>query len=208
MDPQHGLEVEATEAWTEEQSLLVQLVHDVLAVEGGPDFHVIDDPLEMRGVPGDTLCIFLIETNPDLNLSVSIEIGDRAMRLRVNGVPYAFPRKPGHDAVRWIDRCCRNVERLVASPDLKVTREHAFGLTSSTALHVNSWSRRRSGRTKKWRKIGEKTVVLGVVTAALVHLLPFAILLDQEDERVYENWYGQSPPPDEADEQPEPVPQA
>ena len=198
MDPQHGLEVESTEAWTEDQLLFVQCVHDILSVDGGPDFHVIDDPLAMRGVPADTLCIFVIETNPLLDLSVSIEIGDGAMRLRVNGVPYAYPRKPGRDVTHWIDRCCRTVERLIASPDLKIETSNSIGITATSTLYVRRPRRRKVKPRDNWRKLGEKTAVLGVVASALGHLIPFAIIFDRDDDRVCKNWYGRDVEAEEA----------
>ena len=105
---------------TDEQRVFVDCVEDVLASTPGLRYAALVGGDETGN--RDTYATFLIQTNPAYDLTVAIDLRDRAFAVLVNGK--VFIRRQGF-ASRfdwWVERRCRDIERLL-NGDLRLCKD-------------------------------------------------------------------------------------
>ena len=161
---------------SDEKRVFVECVQDILAATPGLRYGLILDRREIARRDPSVYALFLLETNPG-NPSLSIELSDRAFVVRVNH--QAFRRQRG-SATRfecWVDRRCRDLERLL-SGDLRLVHQTLIMLPMTSTLEVGDESR--------WHKIGSSTENGWV--SVLLYLLPYGFLMGGRRTRVYSGW--------------------
>ncbi len=164
------------EQLTVEQRVFVECIQDILAATPGLQYGLLLDRDEIARRDASVYALFLLQTNPGAP-SLAIELSDRAFVVRVNH--QAFRRQRG-SATRfefWVDRRCRDLERLL-SGDLRLAHQTLMMLPMSTTLEVHDGSR--------WHKLGSTTENGWV--AMLAYLLPYGFLMSGRRTRVYSNW--------------------
>jgi hypothetical protein len=165
------------EPLTDEQRVFTECVDDVLASTPGLHYACLTDPDEIGRAHPDVYAQFLIETGPDHDLALAVELTDKAFVLRVNGTP--FVRKRGHSSrfEWWVERRCRDLERMIAG-NLRVTQKTLMNLPVSSTLEV--------GRGDKWRKLGSFE---NGGLAVLAFLVPYGFVMGGKKQLVYEGWF-------------------
>ena len=163
------------------QRVFIELIEDVLQAAPGLRFHLLLGAEDLAGHSESTFAVFLLETNPECDLSISIELTKIDFRLHVNGV--SFVRSLGSLAPlhRWIDHRCREVQHLVAG-DLRIREETVFALPTITAQESHA-----DGR---WRRIAHREHGL---MELLTLLLPVSFLVTGVRDSVYADWYATRP---------------
>ena len=164
------------EQLSDEQRVFVECVQDILDATPGLRSALLLDRREIARRDASVYALFLLQTNPGTP-SVAIELSDRAFVVRVNR--QAFRRQRG-TATRfecWIDRRCRDLERML-SGDLRLVHQTLMMLPMSSTLEV--------GNESRWHKIGSSTDNgwLGV----LAFLMPYGFLMGGRRTRVYSDW--------------------
>jgi hypothetical protein len=165
------------EPLSEEQRVFVECVDDVLASTPGLGCASVLDPKEIGRRKPEVYAQFLLETNPVHDLAVSIELAQRAFVIRVNGM--AFTRKQGIGTRFdwWVERRCRDLERLVGG-NLRITHQTLLNLPVSSTLEVGSGT--------KWYKIAARE---HGGMAVLSSLVPYGFILGGKKQYVYEDWF-------------------
>ncbi|MHC4428794.1 MAG: hypothetical protein ACYS0D_09390 [Planctomycetota bacterium] len=163
---------------TDEQRVFVGLVEEILQATPGLRYQ-----LHVQEVDTDdeAYAAFEIATNPDLDLTVAIELAPREFRLRVNGDAFPIPLEGKRRIERWIERRCRDVERLVKG-DLRIETETLFGKYLSSGVYVGPHGEQTeiADRDEGWGWIG----LLG-------WLLPFGLSPLRRRNDVYRDWFDQ-----------------
>ncbi|MHC4081165.1 MAG: hypothetical protein ACYS15_02900 [Planctomycetota bacterium] len=165
------------EPLTEEQRVFADCVDDVLASTPGLRYVVLLDPEEIGPRTPNVYAQFLLETSPDHDLVISIELEDRAFVIRVNGMAFARTRGAGTRFEWWVERRCRDLERLLAA-DLRITHRTLLNLPVTSTLEA--------GRGEKWRKIASRE---NGWVAFLSFLVPYGFILGGKKRHVYEHWF-------------------
>ena len=165
------------ESLTEEQRVFVDCVDDVLASTPGLRYVVLLDPAEISRLTPGVYAQFLLETNPVHDLVMSIELAERVFVIRVNGMAFARRCGAGTRFEWWVERRCRDVERLLAA-DLRIAHRTLLSLPVTSTLEV--------GRGKKWRKIASRE---NGWVAFLSFLVPYGFVLGGKKQHVYTEWF-------------------
>jgi hypothetical protein len=173
---------------------------DFLAAEERTFVELIDDTLRATPglhydlrlfAPGDgadgAFARFAIATNPSYDLQVSIDLAPGDFRVRINGDVYALPLGTPKRMDRWIDRRCRDVDRLLKG-DLRIEVETLFERYLSSGLFAGSGGR--------WVEIAERDDGWGWIGLA-AWLLPFGLLPLRTSEIEYRRWFDVDGPADE-----------
>ncbi len=161
---------------SDEQRVFVECVQDILAAMPGLRYGMLLDRREIARRDPSVYALFLLQTKPG-NPSLSIELSDRAFVVRVNH--QAFRRQRG-SATRfecWVDRRCRDLERLLGG-DLRLVHQTLMMMPMSSTLEVGDESR--------WHKIGSSADNGWV--GVLAYLLPYGFLMGGKRTRVYTQW--------------------
>jgi hypothetical protein len=163
-------------ALSDEQRVFVECVEDILASTPGLRFEVLFDPREIGSRDRSAFALFLIETNPTHDLTVSIELADTAFVIRLNGVAFVRRRGVASRFEWWVERRCRDVERMVAG-DLRLSHQTLLNVPATTTLEA--------GHGSKWRKIASRE---NGFVAILTFLVPYGFLMGGKKEHLYGDW--------------------
>jgi hypothetical protein len=147
------------ESLSDEQRVFIRCVEDILASTPGLN------------------AMFLVETNPVHDLVLAIELADRSFTVRVNGVSFTRKRGLGTRFEWWVERRCRELQRLVGG-DLRVVLQKVLTIPVSATLEA--------GTGKRWHRIGSRE---NGWLAFLGFLLPYGFLLAGESRTVFEDWF-------------------
>lgn len=166
---------------SDEQHVFVDCIEDVLIATPGLTYHKLVDPAmtRLRARNTGAYAVFLIDTNPIYDLTVSIELMQSTFALVINGI--RFPRRTSGERSfeRWVDRCCRLVQRLTEG-DLQLKHHVVLGVPQSTVLAVKRGSSVRELCTNQSRWL-----------RTLTWFVPFGVgaLISGDQQREYRNWY-------------------
>ena len=170
------------ESLSDEQLVFADCVEDVLTSTPGLHYAIFFDRIDIRSRDPSVYALFLVETNPTLNLAVSIELSDKAFVIRLNGMTFGRKRGLTTRFEWWVERRCRDVERLVGG-DLRLVHQTILGIPLSTVLEA--------GNPKKWRKIASRE---NGWVAILAYLVPYGFLMGGKKERVLSEWFAVGTP--------------
>jgi hypothetical protein len=170
------------ESLSDEQRVFVDCVDDVLGSTPGLRYGVLLDPEQINRLTPDVYAQFLLETSPVHDLMISIELEERAFVIRINGMAYPRKRGVGTRFEWWVERRCRDLERLLAA-DLRITHQTLLNLPVTSTLEAGSGER--------WRKIATRE---NGVVAILSYLVPYAFVLGGKKQHVYEDWFAVEQP--------------
>jgi hypothetical protein len=120
---------------------------------------------------------FLIQTNPAHDLTVAIELTDKDFVLRVNGIRFVRTRGVATRFEWWVQRRCKDVERMLAGR-LRLTHRKLVNMPVTSTLEIGS------GET--WRKFAARENGL---VAVLGFLVPYGFVLSTRNVEVYEHWF-------------------
>ncbi len=151
-------------------------MEDILATTPGLQYGLLLDRDQIARRDPTVYAVFLLRADPACNLSLSIELSDKAFVVRVNR--QAFRRVRG-EATRfecWVERRCRDLERMI-NGDIRLVDKTLMTLPTSSTLEVGDESR--------WYKLG--TTENGWL-AILAYLTPYGFLMGGERKRVYRQW--------------------
>ncbi len=121
--------------FTDEQLVFIDCAQDILAATPGARWHLITEPQQLQHCRSAAFAALLIDTHPELDLTVSVELGERAFAIIINGTALKQRRKETVSFDRWIDRCCRVLTRMTAN-DLKLTINRIAGTPQRAVLSV------------------------------------------------------------------------
>ncbi|MHC4108131.1 MAG: hypothetical protein ACYSTY_08615 [Planctomycetota bacterium] len=161
---------------TDEQRVFVGLVEEILQATPGLRFELCVQAVDDVKAAYAT---FEIATNPEFDLTVAIELAPREFRLRVNGDAYPIPLEGRIE--RWIERRCRDVERVV-SGDLRIETETLFGRYLSSGIY--------GGRRGEQTELADRDDGWGWI-GLLGWLLPFGLSPLRTHNVVYRAWFDQ-----------------
>jgi hypothetical protein len=166
------------EPLSDEHGVFADCVEDVLASAAGLRYAALRDPEEIGRRSPRVYAQFLIETNPVHDLALSIELTNRAFVIRINGMPFGRVRGPGSRFEWWVERRCRDLERMLGG-DLRVAHRTLLNVPVTSKLEVK-------GGGKKWRTIA--THENGLL-ALLSYLVPYTFVMGGKKQDVYEDWF-------------------
>ncbi len=164
------------EPLTDEQRVFVECVEDILATTPGLEYGLLLDRDQIARRDPTVYAVFLLRVDPGCDLSLSIELSDRAFTVRVNR--QAFRRVRG-EATRfecWVERRCRDLERMI-NGDIRLVHKTLMTLPTSSTLEVGGESR--------WHKLGKTE---NSWLTILAFLTPYGFLMGGERRRVYKQW--------------------
>jgi len=170
----------ASKPLTDEQRVFVECVEDLLASTTGLQYGLVldRDQFDMARRDPTVYAVFLLRPDPGCNLSLSIELSDKAFVFRVNR--QAFRRVRG-EATRfecWVERRCRDLERMI-NGDIRLVHKTLMTLPTSSTLEA--------GNETRWHKLG--TSENGWL-AILAYMMPYGFMMGGERKRVYSHWWG------------------
>jgi hypothetical protein len=164
------------ELLTDEQRVFAECVEDILQSVPDLRYALVLDPAHFAGRDANMYAQFLIATNPAHDLTVAIELTDKAFVLRVNGIRFARKRGLATRFEWWVERRCKDVERMVAG-SLRLTHQNLMNMPVTSTLEI--------GGGDAWRKFGSRENGL---VAVLGFLVPYGFVLSTKKEVVYEYW--------------------
>jgi hypothetical protein len=162
---------------SDEQRVFADCVDDVLASTPGLRYAALLDPQAIGRRNPQVFAQFLVETSPVHDLALSIELADRAFLVRVNGMRFSRKRGVGTRFAWWVERRCRDLERLLGG-NLRVTHQTLLNLPVTSTLEA--------GSGRKWRKIATRE---NGWIAFLSFLVPYGFVLGGKKELVFEDWF-------------------
>ena len=166
----------AHEPLTDEQRVFVECVEDILATTPGLQYGLLLDRHQIARRDPTVYAVFLLRADPGCNLSLSIELSDKAFVFRVNGQAFRRVRGSATRFECWVERRCRDLERMI-NGDIRLVHKTLMTLPTSSTLEVGDKSR--------WHKLG--TTENGWL-AMLAFLTPYGFLMRSERKRVYKHW--------------------
>ena len=169
------------ERLTDEQRVFVECVQDILAATPGLQYGLLLDRREIARRDASVYALFLLQTNPGTP-SLAIELSDRAFVVRVNHLAFRRQRGSATRFEAWVDRRCRDLERMLTG-DLRLVHQTLMMLPMSSTLEV--------GNDSRWHKIG-RSAENGWV-GVLSYLLPYGFLMGGRRTRVYSEWLPDHP---------------
>ncbi|MHC5009123.1 MAG: hypothetical protein ACYTGF_17390, partial [Planctomycetota bacterium] len=95
----------------------------------------------------------------------------------VNGTPFVRKRGRSSRFEWWVERRCRDLERMVVG-SLRVTQKTLMNLPVSSTLEVGSGD--------KWRKLASFE---NGGLAVLAFLVPYGFVMGGKKQLVYEDWF-------------------
>ncbi len=168
----------AREPLTDEQRVFVECVEDILSTTPGLEYGLLLDRDQIARRDPTVYAVFLLRPDPGCNLSLSIELSDKAFTFRVNR--QAFRRVRG-EATRfecWVERRCRDLERMI-NGDIRLVHKTLMTLPTSSTLEV--------GNESRWHKLGTAE---NAWLAILAYMTPYGFMMGGERKRVYTHWWG------------------
>ncbi len=163
---------------TDEQRVFVECVEDVLATAPGLQYGLLLDRDQFTRRDASVYAVFLLRADAGCNLSLSIELSDKAFTFRVNR--QAFRRVRGGATLFecWVERRCRDLERMI-NGDIRLVHKTLMTLPTSSTLEV--------GDETRWHKLG--TAENGWL-AILAYMTPYGFMMGGDRTRVYSHWWG------------------
>ncbi len=162
-----------------EEEIFIELIEDILQSTPGLNYQLhISDPAT-SDEDSRTYAVFMIETNPEYELEVSIILKADHFLLRVNDEEFTHTIGNRRRIDRWIESRCRNVEQLVKG-DLKLEVETIFGLYLSSGLYA--------GSDDHWIEIADRDEGWGWI-GLIVWILPFGLSPLKSQEIEYRGWF-------------------
>lgn len=158
----------------DEHIVFIECVRDILAVTPGARWHLVTDPEQLQRCKSPAFAVFIIETHPALDMTVSLELGEKSFVIIVNGVTFRQRRKSDMSFDRWIDRNCRVVTRMTEG-ELRLTTQRLAGTPQRATLSV-----RRGG---EWHELCKNE---SHPASIMGYLLPFGIGLALSSEQTTE----------------------
>ena len=162
------------EPLSDEQRVFVDCLEDILASVPGLRYGVFFEPQEIGPEP---YAVFVVQTNPALDLTVAVELTGRAFVVRVNGLRFSRRRGVATRFEWWVERRCQDLERMIGG-DLRIVQHTLLSVPVSSMLEA--------GDGDKWNKIG--TNEHGWLPL-LSFFLPFSFLVSAERKTVYPDWF-------------------
>ena len=166
----------AREPLTDEQRVFVECVEDILATTPGLQYGLLLDDGQVARRDPTVYAVFLLRADPACNLSLSIELSDNAFVVRVNRQAFRRVRGKATRFECWVERRCRDLERMI-NGDIRLVHKTLLNMPTASTLEVGDESR--------WHKLG--TTENGWL-AILAYLTPYGFLLGGERKRVYKQW--------------------
>jgi hypothetical protein len=161
----------------DERRVFLECVEDVLASTPGLRYALLLDPREIGSRDPAAYALFLVRTNPACRMTLSIELADRAFRVRVNGVCITRWRGVRTQPEVWIERRCRDLHRMIEG-DLRLVQHTLLTIPVSSTLEVAREGRRHRIGTTSNR-------LVGIMSA----LLPYGFLLNGRRQRMFCEWH-------------------
>ncbi len=165
------------DALSDEQRVFVDCIEDILQAMPGLRYAVFFDPADISSADKTAYALFVIDTNPAFDLTVSIELTERKFIICVGGISFACMRGKVSRFEWWVERRCRDLARMLSS-DLRVTQAMLLWIPVSSTLFT--------GRGKKWRKLGSNE---NGWFGLLSFFLPFGMLFTTEKSEVFGEWW-------------------
>ena len=172
----------AARSLTDEQRVFIECIEDVLASTPGLHYALFLDRDEIGSRDPTTYALFLVETTPALDLTLSIELREKSFVVHVNEISFTRRRGLATRFEWWVERRCRDLERMVGG-DLRLVQQMLLSMPVSSRLEA--------GANGKWRHIA--TLENGLI-ALLSFFLPYGFLMGAERKRVFHDWFGAREP--------------
>jgi len=172
----HDRQPNTGEPLTDEQRVFVECVEDILATTPGLQYGLLLDDGQVARRDPTVYAVFLLRADPACNLSLSIELSDNAFVVRVNRQAFRRVRGKATRFECWVERRCRDLERMI-NGDIRLVHKTLLNMPTASTLEVGDESR--------WHKLG--TTENGWL-AILAYLTPYGFLLGGERKRVYKQW--------------------
>lgn len=170
-------------ALADEEEVFIACVEDVLRSAPGLRYALLLDPQESRGTDPSTYAIFLVKTNPALDLALSIELREKGFIVNVNETSFRRTRGFATRFEWWVERRCRDLEAMVRG-DLRLTEKKLMSLPVSSLLEA--------GRDGTWRRICSAENPMIAVASAFV---PYGFLMGNTIRNEFRDWYAAAEPP-------------
>lgn len=170
---------------TDEQRVFLDCIEDVLASTPGLEYGVFLDRRDIGGsaagrrrpLSSAVYALLVVRTDPRLDLAFAVELSRRAFVVRVNGMRFARRRGLTTRFEWWVERRCKDLERMV-SGDLRLVRDTLLSLPVVTTLEA--------GGGERWHRIGVNDAGWIAVLSVFV---PFSFLAAGRRETVYQDWW-------------------
>jgi hypothetical protein len=164
------------EPLTDEQRVFVECVEDILVNTPDLQYGLLLDGDQIARQDPDVYAVFLLRADPGCNLSLSIELSDTAFVVRVNRMAFRRVRGQATRFECWVERRCRDLERMI-NGDIRLVHKTLLNMPTMSTLEV--------GDASRWHKLG--TTENGWL-AILAYLTPYGFLMGGERKRVYKDW--------------------
>lgn len=162
---------------TDEEEVFIACVEDVLRSAPGLCYAILLDPKEAGVSDSSAYAVFLVRTNPALDLAFSIELRERAFVINVNETSFCRRRGFATRFEWWVDRRCRDLEAMVRG-DLRLTHRTLLSMPLSSVLEA--------GGNGKWHKVGTvENAMLAVVGA----FIPYGFLTAGTNRLEFHDWH-------------------
>jgi hypothetical protein len=172
----HDRRPNTVEPLTDEQRVFVECVEDILATTPGLQYGLLLDGDLIARRDSTVYAVFLLRADPGCNLSLAIELSDQAFVVRVNRQAFRRVRGKGTRFECWVERRCRDLERMI-NGDIRLVHKTLMNMPTTSTLEV--------GNESRWHKFG--TTENGWL-AILAYLTPYGFLMGGERKRVYKLW--------------------
>ncbi len=161
---------------TDEQRVFVECVEDILATTPGLQYGLLLDRDQVARRDRTVYAVFLLRADPGCNLSLSVELSDKAFTIRVNRQSFRRVRGEATRFDCWVERRCRDLERMI-NGDIRVVHKTLLNLPTLSTLEFGDKSR--------WHKFA--TSENGWL-AVLAYMTPYGFMMAGERKRVYKKW--------------------
>lgn len=168
---------------SEEQRVFADCVEDVLASAPRLHYARLLGPAEVKSRDRTVYAQFLVETSPAHDLVLAIELSNRSFIVQVNGMSFIRKRGVGTRFEWWVERRCRDLERLVGG-DLRLVHHRLLTIPISSTLEA--------GNGEKWHRIGARE---NGWLAFLSFFIPYSFLMTGQKSTVYPDWFSADPDP-------------
>ena len=165
---------------TDEQRVFVECVEDILATTPGLQYGLLLDRNHFDIARRDptVYAVFLLRPDPGCNLSLSIELSDKAFTVRVNRQAFRRVRGSATRFECWVERRCRDLERMI-NGDIRIVHKTLMTLPTASTLEIGDESR--------WHKFGKTE---NGWLAILAYMTPYGFMMGGQRKRVYSHWRG------------------
>ncbi len=163
---------------TDEQRVFIECVEDILATTPGLQYGLLLDRDQIPRGDSTVYAVFLLRADPGCNLALSVELSDKAFTIRVNRQSFRRVRGEATRFECWVERRCRDLERMI-NGDIRIVHKTLMNLPTSSTLEI--------GDESCWHRFG--TTENGWL-AVLAYMTPYGFMMGGERTRVYSHWRG------------------